>query len=271
MSHFEAPKKRENRSGSRWYNVGGLEYPSVTTILQVIGKPALIAWSAKVEREMVSAAAATLYVDLAGTPKMSSAAYLISLNARIGTTRAAQKELTKSAEIGSQAHKLIEWNLRASLMQEAGPSPHITDKAMWAFMAWEDWKKSVNLKTIWVEQTIWSDKYGYAGTMDLLAEVNGILTVVDWKTGKAIYPEAYLQNAAYRSALREMGHGDAKQGLIVRLPKNTEDPEFEAKIVEEPEEKLMETFLHAFELWKWNQIGEDAYQAKLDAKKAVAT
>jgi hypothetical protein len=258
-----SPSKRENRSGARWYNVGGLEYPSVTTILQVIGKPALIAWSAKVEREMVTNASVSLYEDLAGTPKMSSAAYLMSLSTRIGSTKAHQKELQKAAEIGSQAHKLIEWNLRASLMQEAGPSPHITDKAMWAFMAWEDWKKSVNLKPIWIEQTVWSDKYGYAGTMDLLAEVNGVLTVVDWKTGKAIYPEAKLQNAAYRHALREMGHGDAKQGMIVRLPKNTDDPEFEVKLIEETEEQLMETFLHAFELWKWQQIGEEAYQAKV--------
>ena len=107
------------------------------------------------------------------------------------------------------------------------------------------------------------------GRWTYLAEVNGQLTVVDWKTGKAIYPEAYLQNAAYRHALREMGHGDPVQGIIVRLPKNTEDPEFEAQIIPDSEESLFQTFLHTFELWKWNQKGEEAYQAKRDAQEAA--
>lgn len=264
-------KKRENRAGARWYTIreGQAEYPSVTTILQVIGKPALIAWSGKVEREMVTSASLSLYRDIHGTPKMSDIAYLNTLATRLGKERAHSKELAKAGDIGSQTHALIEWNLRASLMQEAGPSPHVTDKATWAFMAWEDWKKSVNLKPIYVEQTVWSDEYGYAGTMDLLAEVNGKLTVVDWKTGKAIYPEAYLQNAAYRYALREMGHGDPVQGIIVRLPKNTEDPEFEAQTVQDSEQSLFSTFLNAFELWKWAQKGEEAYQAKRDAAEAA--
>jgi hypothetical protein len=96
--------------------------------------------------------------------------------------------------------------------------------------------------------------------MDLLAEVNGKLTVLDWKTGKAIYPEAHLQNAAYRHALREMGHGDPVQGMVVRLPKNEEDPEFEVQIIEQPESELLSIFLNAKFLWHWQQIGEKKYQ-----------
>ena len=264
-------KKRENKAGARWYTIEDKELPSVTTILQVIGKPALIAWSAKVEREMVTSVSASLYEDLAGTPKMNRMAYLMSLQTRLGKERANQKELAKAADIGSQAHALIEWNLRARMMEDAGPSPRINDKAQWAFMAWEDWAKSVNLKPIFIEQTVWSSTHGYAGTTDLYAEVDGKLTVLDWKTGKAIYPEAYLQNAAYRYALREMGHGDPVQGIIVRLPKNTEDPEFEAQTVPYSEEQLFGTFLHTFEVWKWAQIGEKAYQDKMEAQKAKET
>ena len=79
-----------------------------------------------------------------------------------------------------------------------------------------------------------------------------------------------LQNAAYRYALREMGHGDAKQGMnILRLPKIQTDPEFEVAECH-PEDSCMEsTFLHTFELWKWNQKGEEAYQAKRDAQEAA--
>lgn len=243
--------RREER-GKRWYTTPNGEYPSVTTILQVIGKPALIAWSAKVEREMVTNVSAQLYEDIAGTPKMSRLAYLNTLQKRLGKEKAHTKELAKAGDIGSQIHSLIEWTLRASLMQEPGPSPRICDKAQWGFMAWESWRKSVNLKPILIEQQVWSDTHEYAGTMDLLAEVEGVLTVLDWKSGKAIYPESHLQNAAYRHALREMGHGDAQQGIVVRLPKNEKDPDFETKVCY-PEQKCMEVFLHAKNLWEWSE------------------
>ena len=162
--------KRENQYGARWYQVGDRELPSVTTILQVISKPALVAWSAKVERELVTSASADLYEDVAGTPRMSRAAYLVTLRSRLGLVKAHTKELAKAGDIGSQTHALIEWTMRTQLMQKVGPSPRITDAAQWAFMAWEDWRKSVKLKPVFIEQTVYSENYGYAGTMDLLAE-----------------------------------------------------------------------------------------------------
>lgn len=254
--------KRENRSGSRWYTApNGTEYPSVTTILSVIAKPALIAWSAKVEREMVMNVSAQLYDDVAGTPKMSRMAYMNTLQARLGKEKAHSKELAKAGDLGSQAHSLIEWTLKAGMMEQPGPSPKISDKATWSFMAWEDWKKTVNLKPVHIEQTVWSDRYGYAGTMDLLAYVNGVLTVLDWKTGKAVYPEAHLQNAAYRHAIREMGHGDAQQGLIVRLPKVDTDPAFEV-VTAKAEGPMLRVFLDTMEVWKWAQQSEKDYEKR---------
>ena len=198
---------------------------------------------------------------------MSRAAYLVTLRSRLGVVKAHTKELAKAGDIGSQTHALIEWTMRTQLMQKVGPSPRITDAAQWAFMAWEDWRKSVKLKPIFIEQTVYSENYGYAGTMDLLAEVEGVLTVVDWKTGKAVYSESHLQNAAYRQAIREMGHGDPKQGLIVRLPKVETDPNFEV-VAAKPENLMFPKFLDAMSLWQWQQEMEAEYQAK---KPVVAT
>jgi hypothetical protein len=246
--------KRKDTWKGRFYTApNGEEYPSVTTILSILNKPALLNWAAKVEREMVMSVSADLYQDVAETPRMSKMAWSTTLQTRLGKEKAAKKLMDKASDIGSQAHSLIEWNLKASLMYEAGPSPHVTDKATWAFMAWEDWKKSVDLKPVFVEQTVFSETHGYAGTMDLLAYVNDVLTVLDWKTGKAVYPEALVQNAAYRHALREMNHGDAVQGLIVRLPKIETDPEFQVVKVEQPESELLSVFLNAKKLWEWSQ------------------
>lgn len=245
--------KRNDTYKGRFYEIDGRQYPSVTTILGVIGKPALVNWAAKVERELVSEVSADLYTDAAGTPAMSRTAWLTTLQARLGKEKAHKKELAKAAEIGSQVHALVEWTLKGELCHKVGPSPMISDKAQWAFMAWEDWRKRVDLKPIFVEQTVWSTEWGYAGTLDLLAEVEGKLTVLDWKTGKAVYAEDHLQNAAYRHAIREMGHGDPVQGIVVRLPKVETDPEFEAVTVTREEGYLFGQFLRAMGLWEWQR------------------
>jgi len=46
------------------------------------------------------------------------------------------------------------------------------------------------------ERTEYCGACSYAGTLDPYARVKGVLSVLDWKSGKAIYPEAFLQNVA---------------------------------------------------------------------------
>ena len=128
-------------------------------------------------------------------------------------------------------HALIEWNLRQQLGQRVGPEPRVVDDAQWAFMAFQDWATSVQLKPLLIEQIVFSTTHGYAGTMDLLAEVKGVPMLIDFKTGKAIYAESALQSVAYQVALAEMGHTPAQGGLIVRLPKVQTDPAFEVGVV----------------------------------------
>lgn len=256
---------RKQTKFGRFYELPDIgSVPSVTTILSVIGKPALIQWAAKVEREMVIEASKSLYTDCANTPPMTPTGWVTTLLDRIGKTKANQKQLAKAGEIGSQAHALIEWKLKTKMLIQPGPSPFVTDKAAAAFAAWERWEQSVKLKPIFVEQVVYSETHRFAGTLDLFAEVNGVPTVIDWKTGKKVYIEAHLQNAAYRHALREMGHGDPQAGMIVRLPKVDGDPDFEA-VPAMPEDETFKIFLHTLNLWTWinrqDQIEQEAYNA----------
>jgi hypothetical protein len=234
----------------RFYDTPDGTFPSVTTILQVVAKPALVNWAASTERELVLATSYDVYSHAHSTPVMSRSAWMLTMQNRLGKEKAHRKELAKAGEIGSQVHGLIKWTLRAKLCQEAGPSPHISDKAMWAFMVFEDWAKSVKLEPILIEQVVWSKTHGYAGTLDLLANVSGIETLVDFKTGKAVYREAHAQIASYRSALEEMGHGHPKQSIIVRLPKDEQDPE-PRPVVADDDAVSFEAFLHAKKLWEW--------------------
>ena len=260
-------KKPERKDGpfGRFYLIDGESLPSVTHILGCIGKPALVNWAANQERTLVKEAAADLYEDLMRiqTP-MPRTAYLTTLDARIGKTKAHRREMEKAGEIGTQVHTLVEWTLRREMGQQVGPEPRVVDDAQWAFMAWQDWAKSVNLQPRFIEQMVFSRVHGYAGTMDLLAEVNGVLTLVDFKTGKSIYGEAHLQNVAYQVALMEMGHSHPAAGMIVRLPKIQTDPAFETAPVP-PVADLFPTFLAVKELWKWWYAQDEAWRAKQKA------
>jgi hypothetical protein len=56
--------------------------------------------------------------------------------------------------------------------------------------------------------------YLYAGTMDMLAEINGEMSIIDIKTGKSVWPEACLQINAYAHAdflVADPHHPGAKQ------------------------------------------------------------
>jgi hypothetical protein len=266
-----------------------VKYPSVTTILNVISKPALIPWAAKEERLAVSEAAADLNTD-PRTPQLPRSMYLLALEQRVGKAKAHTKALAKAADIGSAVHSKIEWTLKRALGQRVGPEPVLEEAAEWGFMAWEDWAKAVQLRPRFIEQTVYSRTHQYAGTMDLLADLNahallGVLerqgpvtsdlaawltsrttttALIDFKTGKAIYAEANLQSAAYQRALIEMGHGRPDGGLIVRLPKVTTDPAFEVAVVPNARQ-LMPAFLAARELFNWTFAQETAYQAKRSA------
>ena len=96
------------------------------------------------------------------------------LEGRLGQ-KAHLRRSRAATDIGSQAHKLIEWMLRKELNLLVGPRPQVSEKAEWAFMAFEDWCRSVNLKPLKVERTVWSDPLNnldsFAGTIDLIAQV----------------------------------------------------------------------------------------------------
>lgn len=238
---------------TRFYEIDGMKLPSVTAVLGAVNKPALVPWAAKQEREMVYAAIRQLITD----SDVKRGNFMLSLESAVGREKAHSKELAKAATIGSEAHALIEWNLRRDLKQAVGTEPKISEKALWAFMAWEDWKKAANLSVNLVEQVVFSKRYGYAGTLDFAGQIDHEgqrLTVVsDNKTGRAIYKEAHLQVAAYGHALVEMGHADVMPaGCIVRLPKVADDPEFEVLVISPEDMKTNhKVFLSVLDLWRW--------------------
>jgi len=261
---------RKDGPAGRFYEIDGVLYPSVTHILTAINKPALVFWAANQERTLVTEAAADLHAEWCREivpVEIPRAAYLATLRSRLGHQKAHQKQLAAAGDIGTETHKYIEWFLRTAIGADAGPKPVVCDAALWGFMAFEDFAKSVNLKPVLIEQTVYSKVHGYAGTMDLLARVNGELTLIDFKTGKAVYNESHLQSAAYSVALAEMGYAPTRAALIIRLPKVDTDPAFEVVTVP-PVADLFPVFLAVKELWKWTYANDTAFRER--RAKAVA-
>lgn len=255
---------RRATAAGRFYEVDGELLPSVTNILGAVNKPALVNWAANTERASVTEAAADLYRDWAARPmrpQLSRNAYLATLSARLGQVKAHQKELAKAGDIGSECHRLIEWTMRTAIGADAGPKPIVCEAALWAFMAFEDFAKAAGLKPLVIERVVYSKTHGYAGTMDLLARVNGQLTLIDFKTGKGVYAESHLQSAAYATALAEMGYARPTAALIVRLPKVETDPAFEV-VPCPPAAELLPVFLAVKTLWTWTSANDAAYWAK---------
>lgn len=247
---------------------GTIDWPSVTNILGVLSKPALVNWAANTERTACIEAAADLYADLVKTPPMSRTAYVATFQNRISSVKAYRRESEKALEIGSQAHKLVEWSIRKGIGQTVGPEPKVRDEALIAALAFQDWCTEHEVRAKHIEQTVWHPTLGYAGTLDLVARVDGEPAVIDFKTSKAVYWEYELQVAAYAAALSAMGHETVTQGYIVRLPK-TLDGDCKCEVVPvRPFDQLMPVFERLTHVWlAWwqeDQRSKAAWQAKRD-------
>ena len=231
----------------RFYTIEGQRLPSVTTVLDIIAKPALGPWYAKEERRFFE----TAMLEVLSRPGAKDPEFVLAAVAEAVTgVKAADREKQKAAAIGTAVHAGIEWELRRQLGEHAGPAPHLPDAAAWAVESWKDWAGSVHLEPLAIERTVYCLECGYAGTLDLYARVKGVPTVLDWKSGKGIYPEAFLQNLAYRHAASRAGL-PSSQGLIVRLPKQLDDPAWEVMPV--PATLTLEDFLAALRLWRWQR------------------
>jgi len=229
----------------RFYTIDGRALPSVTTILDVIAKPGLGPWYAKQERQYFE----TAMLEVLSKPGARDPEYVLAAVVdAVSGVKAADRERQRASVIGTAVHAGIEWQLRTTLGEDAGPEPSLPEAAAWALESWKEWASSVGLEPLAIERTVYCDACSYAGTLDLYARVKGVLTVLDWKSGKAIYPEAFLQNVAYRHAAKRRGMPSA-QGLIVRLPKLVTDPAWEVMLV--PATLSIEDFMAAMRLWRW--------------------
>lgn len=117
----------------------------------------------------------------------------------------------EAAEKGTRVHKRLEQILK-------GREFKTTPKELKPYIdAFNNWMEEYQPTLIQTERFVYSDKYKYAGTADMLCRINGENWLIDFKTSKAIYDEYGLQVRAYGYALNEMAPGFKWKTAILQL------------------------------------------------------
>lgn len=170
---------------SKEYSIDGKKYIRVTRALSVIGKPGLMSWFASVGR------------------------------------RKADAIIKNRQNLGTKVHKLIELKLKKKPLHLGElPKDAFGDEVKLDLELFAVFNTEAKLKAQGLEQHLWSNKHRYAGTADYLGSyttpdrflVRGhkgrfpksVFVVGDWKTSRTIYPEYWLQLAAYANAFYEL-------------------------------------------------------------------
>jgi hypothetical protein len=87
-------------------------------------------------------------------------------------------------------------------------------KAIEQFLSWYETIEG-SVKNLQTEKKLCSPTLKLAGTVDLICELDGKLTIIDWKTGSGIYPEYILQMGAYTLMYEEEFGGTVEQVGVV--------------------------------------------------------
>ncbi len=113
-----------------------------------------------------------------------------------------------SADWGTLVHATI----ASILKKEAVKTLPLVQPSLLAF---SEWQKEYRVKIIdpqaHVEKRVYDMDQAYAGTIDMVAEVQGTMGVVDLKTGNGMQDEYFLQTAAYLNAYNK-GVNKKEQG-----------------------------------------------------------
>jgi len=114
-----------------------------------------------------------------------------------------------AAKRGTNLHAAIERSIRESGELQSGDTE---------VLELRDWLQRDNITITESERKIYSRRHRYSGTLDAIGTIGEKIYLLDWKTGKSVYPEFRLQTAAYQYAWEEEHPDQPIQGrYIVRI------------------------------------------------------
>lgn len=177
----------------RYYDIAGMKYPSVTSILGFLpDPPGLANWKAtnpNAERMFREAAV-------------------------VGTITHFRIENILARRCGLPLHKL-------ELHPSSPPvTPEMTDRVKRNLAVFSELDAQYAFQPVTIEQTVCNPLLGYAGTLDMICVgADGQRVLVDIKTGKWVYDKYRAQLWAYSEALA-VGGQSVSSCAVLRLGDN---------------------------------------------------
>jgi hypothetical protein len=168
--------------------------PGVTSVCGKLAKPALFGWAGKVCGNYV----------LNHWDELAAAEPAQRFEA---VSKAAARARDEAGDRGRRIHALAEGIVR-------GEDVDTPAELIGPATALADWFDRWQVQPRWIESVIASYRYGYAGTLDLVADVAGSRWLFDIKSGSNVYPDVALQLAGYRYAEKIIG----SDGVEVDMP-----------------------------------------------------
>ena len=189
------------KNNHRKYILEEKRLPSVTEILAIVAKPYLIPWANRMGLQGID---------------------ILEYNAEF-------------SNLGTLVHAKIEAYYRNAIFDGMQYSEAMRQKADELFGKFLNWEAKHDIFPIFNELPMICHRFG--GTIDAVLEMDGKITVVDWKTSKEIYPEYFAQLSAYfylmrygkpmegneklEQDVRDVGK-KIEQVMIVQIPKDGE-------------------------------------------------
>lgn len=224
----------------------GIKLPSSTTVLNINEKYGLHHW---MTRTAVESFVNQLIYEMHTTGKdMMTKDFLEAMDIPLMMDKAKKrpKEVAEEgAEKGTQVHAMIEEFFTT------GKHEQIPLEFKEQIKKFHQWRWDYCVEPIEVEKTLFSKRFKFAGTTDLVAKLScpeEKIFVIDFKTANGLYHDHKLQLASYFYAWEEMTGKKADMGGMLRIDKYT--GEIEWHTFTRPQlESFYAEFLNFVEIW----------------------
>lgn len=124
----------------------------------------------------------------------------------------------EAADLGTEIHKLCEQWIKGKKIQLPED-----ERIRNGYMAFQKFVMEHNYNFIESEKIGYSKQHNFAGIIDSIAEENGKLILIDFKSSKGIYSEMLLQTAGYQLIYEEEVGKKIDKRIIAKFGKETGD------------------------------------------------
>lgn len=204
----------KTKAHTRYRLESGIQCPGVTTVTGILAKFPLFNWYWKLGRDGIDS----------------------------------RKHLDFLAGIGTLSHSMIFHHLKGEGTETGDYSQKQIDLASNSFDSFLEWEKQHTLEAILQEEQLVSEKYKYGGTPDFYGMIDGVATLLDFKSS-GIYSDQFIQLSAYKQLLREHKNKHKVAHCKVLVIPTDKDSGFK-EAQKEDVSVHFEIFLHCLEIYQ---------------------